>query len=419
MCPELRKLRLGVFMLLDGGKITLKPLHVEICELIDNSPELTYASIAEAIGVSPQYMSKFKKSGTISFCSLLRLSQVLTLPGENYKTTMRDFCLKVDTTELIKQSFEYASITRDIELLKLLIGKYRKDKGSIQEFVDVYEILYRYMLRQIDGELLIKEVNNLRQPTDCCLRILICIMKCYGYYFCKDFPMMIGLGKEVEQRLKQLSGGRKDFIQHCYFYKVYEVLAPVHLRSNNREMARKYAFTIKNTNVGIKAVSDAAYIIGMSYLLEDKQKCLSMLKESYDLSKGINDQGYENEAFYNLKMAEIYYAAETDGTASVLADVDKYAQVFYQKENEDFIVLFKAMRDTSNESLHKCLQQFFTQGNYLFSSLSAKELYKRGEDSAIIKWMIDYKQEVGGNEFEKENIDIFSDVDFNDNAVRL
>ncbi|HDR7789586.1 hypothetical protein COJ60_05210 [Bacillus cereus] len=406
-------------MLLDGGKITLKPLHVEICELIDNSPELTYASIAEAIGVSPQYMSKFKKSGTISFCSLLRLSQVLTLPGENYKTTMRDFCLKVDTTELIKQSFEYASITRDIELLKLLIGKYRKDKGSIQEFVDVYEILYRYMLRQIDGELLIKEVNNLRQPTDCCLRILICIMKCYGYYFCKDFPMMIGLGKEVEQRLKQLSGGRKDFIQHCYFYKVYEVLAPVHLRSNNREMARKYAFTIKNTNVGIKAVSDAAYIIGMSYLLEDKQKCLSMLKESYDLSKGINDQGYENEAFYNLKMAEIYYAAETDGTASVLADVDKYAQVFYQKENEDFIVLFKAMRDTSNESLHKCLQQFFTQGNYLFSSLSAKELYKRGEDSAIIKWMIDYKQEVGGNEFEKENIDIFSDVDFNDNAVRL
>ncbi|CDN39290.1 unnamed protein product [Bacillus thuringiensis DB27] len=184
--------------------------------------------------------------------------------------------------------------------------------------------------------------------------------------FCKDFPMMIGIGKEVEQRLKQLSGGRKDFIQHCYFYKVYEVLAPVHLRSNNREMARKYASTIKNTNVGIKAVSDATYIIGMSYLLEDKQKCLSMLKESYDLSKGINDQGYENEAFYNLKMAEIYYAAETDGAANVLNDVDKYAQVFYQKENEDFIVLFKAMRDTSNESLHKCLQQFFTQGNYFF-----------------------------------------------------
>ncbi|AHA73881.1 hypothetical protein ABE52_11840 [Bacillus thuringiensis] len=397
----------------------MKSLHVEVCELIGSRPELTYASVAEAIGVSPQYMSKFKKSGTISFCGLLKLSQVLTLPDENYKTTMRDFCLKVDTTELIKQSFEYASITRDMELLKRLIGKYRKDKGSIQEFVDVYEILYRYMLREIDGESLIKEINSLRQPTDCCLRILISIMKCYGYYFSKEFSMMIGLGKEVEQRLKQLSGGCKDFIQHCYFYKVYEVLAPVHLRSNNRDMARKYAYVIKNANVGLKASSDASYIIGMSYLLEDKQKCLSMLKEGYDLSKGIGDQGYENEAFYNMKMVEMYYAVETEGMASVLVDVDKYAQVFYQKDNEDFIVLFRAMKDGSNESLHKCLQQFFTQGNYLFSSLSARELYKRGEDSAIIKWMMDYKQEVGGNEFEEANIDIFSDVDFNTDTICL
>lgn len=409
----------GFYVILDGGKITLKSLHVEVCELIGSRPELTYASVAEAIGVSPQYMSKFKKSGTISFCGLLKLSQVLTLPDENYKTTMRDFCLKVDTTELIKQSFEYASITRDMELLKRLIGKYRKDKGSIQEFVDVYEILYRYMLREIDGESLIKEINSLRQPTDCCLRILISIMKCYGYYFSKEFSMMIGLGKEVEQRLKQLSGGCKDFIQHCYFYKVYEVLAPVHLRSNNRDMARKYAYVIKNANVGLKASSDASYIIGMSYLLEDKQKCLSMLKEGYDLSKGIGDQGYENEAFYNMKMVEMYYAVETEGMASVLVDVDKYAQVFYQKDNEDFIVLFRAMKDGSNESLHKCLQQFFTQGNYLFSSLSARELYKRGEDSAIIKWMMDYKQEVGGNEFEEANIDIFSDVDFNTDTICL
>lgn len=123
--------------------------------------------------------------------------------------------------------------------------------------------------------------------------------------------------------------------------------------------------------------------------------------------------------FYNMKMVEMYYAAETEGMASVLADVDKYAQVFYQKDNEDFIVLFRAMKDGLNESLHKCLQQFFTQGNYLFSSLSARELYKRGEDSAIIKWMMDYKQEVGGNEFEEANIDIFSDVDFNTDTICL
>ncbi len=30
---------------------------------------------------------------------------------------------------------------------------------------------------------------------------------------------------------------------------------------------------------------------------------------------------------------------------------------------------------------------------------------------------MDYKQEVGGNEVEEENIDIFSDVNFNDDAI--
>ncbi|MDY0854045.1 AimR family lysis-lysogeny pheromone receptor [Bacillus thuringiensis] len=395
----------------------MKPLHVEICELIEKRPELTYVSVADAIGVSVQYMSKFKKNGTISFCGLLKLSKVLTLPHENFRTTMRNFCLKVNTTELIKQSFEYASITRDTKLLEKLIKKYRKDQGTIKEFVNVYGILHQYMIRQIDGESLIEKINTLRQPTDYCLKILLNIMKCYGYYFSKEFSMMIGLGKEVEKDLKQLSGGRKDFIQHCYFYKVYEVLAPVHLRSNNREMARKYASIIKNANISTKTVSDASYIMGMSYLLENKQKCLELIRESYEFAKEIGDKGYENEAFYNMKMVEMYYAVETDEVSNVLNNIDEYAQLFYQRENEDFIVLFRAMQDSSNESLHQCLQRFFTQGNYLFSSLSARELYKRGENSAIIEWMMDYKQEVGGKDLEKDNIEIFCDVDFNDNTV--
>ncbi|WP_353054382.1 AimR family lysis-lysogeny pheromone receptor [Bacillus thuringiensis] len=395
----------------------MKPLYVEICETIEDRSDLTYTIVASAIGVSIQYMSKFKKNGTISFGSLLKLSKVLALPHENSSEVMRKFCLKVNTTELIKQSFEYASITRDIDLLKGLIEKHRKDQGTIKEFVNVYEILYQYMVKQVDGKSLIEKIHTLRQPTDLCLRILIDIMKCYSYYFSKEFSMMIGLGKEIEQTLKKLSGGRKDFMGYCYFYKVYEVLAPVHLRSNNRDLARKYASIIKNANICTKAVSDASYIIGMSYLLEDKQKCLGLLKESYEFSKTIGNEDYENEAFYNMKMVELYYAVETDGVPNVLEDIDEYAQVFYQKENEDFIVLFRAMRDNSNESLHKCLQQFFTQGNYFFSGLCARELYKRGENSAIIEWMMDYKQEVGVWGFEENNIDIFSDVDFNDSNV--
>lgn len=67
-----------------------------------------------------------------------------------------------------------------------------------------------------------------------------------------------------------------------------------------------------------------------------------------------------------MKLVELYYESDKNESVIALREIDKFSSVFYQKENEDFIVLFKAMQDTSNKSLHKCLQQFFTQGNYFF-----------------------------------------------------
>ena len=123
---------------------------------------------------------------------------------------------------------------------------------------------------------------------------------------------------------------------------------------------------LKGSNFCAKTVSDATYLMGMSYLLEDKQKCLSLLKESYELSKAIGEKILETEALYNLKLVELYYELENNQSTNNLDGIERLASRFYQKENEDFIVLFKAMRDHSNKSLHNCLKQFFSQGNYFF-----------------------------------------------------
>ena len=53
-------------------------------------------------------MSKFKNQGTISFCHLVKLSYVLNDSKKSSAETMADWCLQLDTTEAIKQSFEYA-----------------------------------------------------------------------------------------------------------------------------------------------------------------------------------------------------------------------------------------------------------------------------------------------------------------------
>ena len=47
---------------------------------------------------------------------------------------MADWCLQLDTAEAIKQSFEYAALTRNVELLKQLILKYKEDTGTVREY---------------------------------------------------------------------------------------------------------------------------------------------------------------------------------------------------------------------------------------------------------------------------------------------
>ncbi|MEM5612259.1 hypothetical protein AAHB63_24690 [Bacillus thuringiensis] len=53
--------------------------HQKICDLIEDREDLTLTTVAEKIDVPLQYMSKFKKQGTISFCNLLKLSHVMSV----------------------------------------------------------------------------------------------------------------------------------------------------------------------------------------------------------------------------------------------------------------------------------------------------------------------------------------------------
>ena len=61
-------------------------------------------------------------------------------------------------------------------------------------------------------------------PTDSDLRILMNIMKCYNYYFSKEFVLMLGVAQETEKQIMKLKGERKLFIKQCYIHRIAEVL---------------------------------------------------------------------------------------------------------------------------------------------------------------------------------------------------
>ncbi|MHB0801828.1 AimR family lysis-lysogeny pheromone receptor [Bacillus thuringiensis] len=396
-------------------------LHEKICSLIEDRENVNLTSVANQIGVTVQYMSNFKSKGTIGFCQLLKLSRLITIEGKSSIQTMSEWCLELDSAEAIKHSFEYAALTRNVTLLKQLIEKHSKERGTILEYVKVYSVLYRYITDEIAGTEIIYELKKIGRTKDRVLEILIKILKCYEYYHRKKFDLMLETVKVIESKVRKIDGERKLFIKECYTYRIAELFAPIYLKRNNTKLTRNYAQILINTYASHKTVSDALYILGMTYLFENKVKCLELLQRSYELSKKVNDKTIQEESRYNLDLVKLYLGIE-------LPEDSDYRLVFYQKNPhaklsveyiqdiikerkveggvKEFFHYFLVVASNSHRELHILFEEFLSQTNYLFSSIVAEELYKKGDYVSLARSMVNlvsgnYKGDV---EFEKNSI---------------
>jgi hypothetical protein len=202
---------------------------------------------------------------------------------------------------------------------------------------------------------------------------------------------MVEVAREAENSL-QFLGKRELFFKECFLHRIAEILDHAYLFLNNLKLARHYAFIIINADICPKTVSDAAYIVGMSYLLEDERKCVEYLQKSYDIAKTIQDPSIEKEARLNLDFVKLYLGEQLDEDSDeVLINYQKnkdseinlnsLKEVMYLKGEDDLIVLFETKASNSAEKLHQCYFEFAQQSNFFFASIMAKELHNRGDQS--------------------------------------
>ncbi|EJR01978.1 hypothetical protein II5_04403 [Bacillus cereus MSX-A1] len=372
----------------------------KICDLIEDREDLNLTIVAEKMDVPLHYMSKFKNQGTISFCNLLKLSHVMSLSTVESKDLMYNWCLELNSTELIKQSFEYAAIIRDTELLNELINKHLSEETSIREYVGVYKILYDYMKDTLPGNDIEVELEKYGKIQDPVLRVLSEIMKCYNYYFDKNFERMFTIGNEIENSILAVSESRKLFIRNCYIHRIAELFCTVCLQLNDLEATRHYAYIIINANICNKTVADAYYRLGMSYLIEDKGLCLQYLEQSHEVSKKSGIFVLEQETSHNLLLAKIYY----EDRVLNFEEIDQIKKAFYQKDDDDFVIFFRAIASKDYGIMHEVLEHFFAQSNYFFAGLIARKLYNEGDSHPTLKWIMGYKKEKRGINFEENCI---------------
>jgi hypothetical protein len=391
----------------------------EICNRIDDHDSYTYHKVADLIGCTRQEMSSYHTDKQqFSFRKYLRLSFVLH--PENQKEVMDGWCLRFDSVESIKQSFEYASITRNKELLKSLLDKH-KDDTSFSKHIAVYTVLYDYYMFKYEADELVNKLEKAGKLTGD-LSILSDIMKCYYYYYVEEYHLMLATAKQAVKAIHKLSG-RQLFIKECYLHRIAEVLGHVSLLLNDIESARFYAQVIINADICPKTVSSAAYILGMTYLSEDKTKCIEYLRKRYEIAKTLGEESIEKNARRGLDIAKLYLDVQLDADSDPILlrlqnnkgsefELNLIKEAAFKQGDDGILVVLNGIAKNSVKKLHEYRKAFFKQSNYFFASLAARVIKNMDENcSDLIDEFIEFKIETRGDvDFEEDYIKCFTRI---------
>lgn len=393
----------------------MNKLYKEIGDKIQDK-DLQLVAVANFIESTSQELSDYLhgKKG-IGFRKLLRLSYLLY--PEKQMSVMKEWCLRLVTTESIKQSFEYASITRDKELLKKLIDKHHDDGGVISKCVSIYTILYKFYTNVISAKDIPKELKKVGSLKDE-LYILGLILKCYNHYYREKYDSMLETAHEAEEMIYELSD-RNLFIKECFLHRIAEVLGNVGVYMNDKEVTRYYANLIISAELCAKTVSDAYYLLGMTYITEDSQRCVDYLQLRYEISKKVGEADIEENARRDLDFAKLYLGIKLDSDSDRILirlqenegsefELKLIKEAFYQQGDDDFLILIEAMAHRSILKLNDCRKLFVNKSNFLFGSLAAIEMKKLGERHFLLDEQIERKCEIKGDvEFEENYIKCF------------
>lgn len=342
----------------------------------------------------------------------------------NYSVILESWIYQLISVESIKHAFEYATITRNTTLLKNLLELHKTAEGTVGECVQVYSILYNYLIDNLNGKNLELEVIKLENIKNKSLQILLEIIKLYGYYHNGKYMKMLDQAKSIQKKVNSLGDKKNLFIKECYTVRISEVLVPAYFHLNKIEKMRYYAEQLICTEICAKIASDGYYYLGMSYITEDAELAIKQLRKSYELLEN-HQHSLRRQALSNLNFALSFLSLPLHDESN---EQDEYIKIFnkfktgkklewsdYQKFNKEklstYKKYYKAVIENDLGNLCSVASEFFKSKNFFFASLVAQEIKKLDSGVLLVDLFINFSyDEEEDKEFEKDNISCFADI---------
>lgn len=345
--------------------------------------------IAKQIGVSPALLTKFFNHNE---CELDKVFLLIDYLSEDNSEELKSSYIKsyVTSPRNILISLEYANMFNNLDLFTYLIDKHSDNKNrEVQEMIRLQKI-YMKMNDEFNCYDLLEQIKRVSTST-----ILTSLFKniliCYCYNRNKNHNII----QEYLDEVKVLVNQMEDcFLKQSYSIRYYQLLGHIELRSNvNCIKAREIGNYLVDHSLNDKIKAYGYYLIGLSYIFDDLEKCEVNLLNSAQIYKDYNRLSDEkvvrnklsiilaiNERFTMLdsKYAQALYQIKTQNEVSVdlINDQDGFALFSLGILNKDFNLLMKS------------LLSFKKAGDNLFGIFVKKELEKQGYSYSFIDDLI-------------------------------
>ena len=395
----------------------MKDATAFLFDKIEDRDDLTNETLLRVLDVSSRQLTYLRNGQrNLTFHHMLKIC-MLVEPSD-YKSLMRELCPSLSTDNCIKNSFEYAAVTRDLVLLERLLEVHANERGTVGEYVRFYSFLFKYMKGEIKFYMLKESLFEFRKSSAPTLRILVDIYDCLADLIEGDCLDVLEKSKAIGESIRMLNNRNYPLMKEFYAYRLSEILAHSHLQLNNLESARKYANILIHANINKRIESDSFYVLGMSYLLNDQEKCLLFLNKSYSIAKELGGI-YESLGHFNLNFAKLLLKNELDeGSHLSLVALQKlingessfhneYSNLISIKDPQ-FIQYAESYR-SKEDRINKFLD-FVSKSQYYFAVIIVRDIINTGEDSQFVTSLINLKnnrEEKGDVLFEEDFIRSF------------
>jgi hypothetical protein len=350
---------------------------------------ITWSRLAKKIGVNPGTFSHLRHNGNEwNFKSLLNLSKELY--KNDYVDVMSKWCLDLKRPKNLKCALEFLSTHRRLDELEMLIQmiKNEYDSKDLRNWADIYQILLKHQRNPND----IDYISELRDYSSKSVetKILSSIVEIYYFHRKNDYKTILEKSTNLPSCFEMI---KDEFIRDSFESRLYEILGYINLYRDNPQTAREYANKIISKNSCAVFAVSSYYIMGVSLIFEDYDRCLYYLGKYEEMLRIYNWEEYIkilhnnvipfiNNIWGKTKSSEeisdtlekAHYEAKYGNKKTAIELLDSYKD----KDESPFSLYYRGIAEEDSTILLQSLVKFMKLGNKFLAKLPYELL--RGDE---------------------------------------